>query len=114
MSSIEFDPTSQVPVSSIPIINWEGAMQQVGDDEEFLRELLNDLRVETDTQLNNVAAIIQVRSNLFLLSSIMYVIIILIPSTPSLPCICVVHSCNHGNFPKIFGHRHHRMRRIIV
>jgi hypothetical protein len=55
-----FDPTSQTPISTIPVINWSDAMQQVGDDEEFLRELLNDLRTETDTQLGNIAAIIQV------------------------------------------------------
>lgn len=42
------------------IINWEEAMQQVGEDEEFLRELLNDLRGEVDSQLSNIAAIIQV------------------------------------------------------
>lgn len=34
-------------------------MQQCGDDEEFLRELLEDLRSETDTQLANIAGIIQ-------------------------------------------------------
>ena len=55
-----FDPTSQIPISTIPVISWEDAMQQVGDDEEFLRELLNDLRTEIDTQLSNIAAIIQV------------------------------------------------------
>lgn len=61
-SGTTFDPTSQTPISTIPIINWDDAMQQVGDDEEFLRELLNDLRTEIDTQLGNIAAIIQVRS----------------------------------------------------
>ena len=40
-------------------------MQQVGDDEEFLRELLNDLRTEIDTQLGNIAAIIQVSVAVF-------------------------------------------------
>ena len=42
------------------IINWEEAMQQVGEDEEFLRELLTDLRGEVESQLSNIAAIIQV------------------------------------------------------
>lgn len=42
------------------VINWEEAMQQVGDDEEFLRELLADLRTETETQVGAIAAIIQV------------------------------------------------------
>jgi HPt (histidine-containing phosphotransfer) domain-containing protein len=45
------------------VINWEEAMQQVGDDEEFLRELLADLRSETETQIGAIAAIIQVRSS---------------------------------------------------
>ncbi|EEC50239.1 predicted protein [Phaeodactylum tricornutum CCAP 1055/1] len=44
------------------VINWEEAMQQCGDDEEFLRELLEDLRSETDTQLANIAGIIQLRA----------------------------------------------------
>jgi hypothetical protein len=43
------------------VINWDEAMQQVGEDEDFLRELLNDLRVELESQLNAVTAIIQVR-----------------------------------------------------
>lgn len=34
-------------------------MQQTGDDEEFLRELLADLRQETDTQMVNIEQIIQ-------------------------------------------------------
>eukprot|EP00934_Nitzschia_sp_Nitz4_P000120 Nitzschia sp. Nitz4//scaffold149_size55946//26138//26670//NITZ4_006595-RA/size55946-augustus-gene-0.71-mRNA-1//-1//CDS//3329536812//120//frame0 len=33
------------------VIDWEEAMQQCGDDEEFLRELLDDLRTETDAQM---------------------------------------------------------------
>lgn len=44
------------------IINWHEAMQQCGDDEEFLRELLDDLRTETQTQLSNIDAITQVRN----------------------------------------------------
>jgi hypothetical protein len=43
------------------VINWDEAMQQVGEDEDFLRELLNDLRSELESQLNAVTAIIQVR-----------------------------------------------------
>jgi hypothetical protein len=42
------------------IIDWDEAMQQCGDDEEFLRELLGDLRSETDAQVLSVEAIIQV------------------------------------------------------
>ena len=42
------------------VIDWQEAMQQCGDDEEFLRELLADLRSEVQTQLSNIAATIQV------------------------------------------------------
>lgn len=42
------------------VIDWHEAMQQCGDDEEFLRELLVDLRSETETQLANIQATIQV------------------------------------------------------
>lgn len=45
---------------AVEIINWEEAMQQCGDDEEFLRELLADLRQETETQVGKIAATIQV------------------------------------------------------
>ncbi|CAB9503443.1 expressed unknown protein [Seminavis robusta] len=41
------------------VIDWTEAMQQTGDDEEFLRELLADLRQETDTQVSNIEQIIQ-------------------------------------------------------
>lgn len=61
-STTIFDPTSQTPISTIPVINWGDAMQQVGEDEEFLRELLNDLRTETDAQLSTIAVIVQVRA----------------------------------------------------
>ena len=43
------------------VIDWDEAMQQCGDDEEFLRELLGDLRTETDTQMSQMEIIIQVR-----------------------------------------------------
>uniref|UniRef100_A0A7S2WSE6 HPt domain-containing protein n=1 Tax=Eucampia antarctica TaxID=49252 RepID=A0A7S2WSE6_9STRA len=33
------------------IIDWEEAMEQCGDDEEFLRELLGDLRQEVSAQI---------------------------------------------------------------
>ena len=46
------------------VIDWQEAMQQTGDDEEFLRELLADLRQETDTQVANIEQIIQVRLSL--------------------------------------------------
>ena len=44
------------------VINWEEAMQQCGDDEEFLHELLADFKSELETQLTSIAATIQVRT----------------------------------------------------
>jgi len=41
------------------VIDWDEAMQQCGDDEEFLRELLADLRSETDTQVEKIEAVIK-------------------------------------------------------
>lgn len=43
------------------VIDWDEAMQQCGDDEEFLRELLDDLRSETDTQMTKIQETINVR-----------------------------------------------------
>mmetsp|Transcript_40345 Transcript_40345/g.49155 ORF Transcript_40345/g.49155 Transcript_40345/m.49155 type:complete len:128 (-) Transcript_40345:417-800(-) len=36
------------------VIDWDEAMEQCGDDEEFLRELLDDLRGEADTQVDKI------------------------------------------------------------
>ena len=47
---------------SLEVIDWDEAMQQCGDDEEFLRELLGDLRDETDTQMVKIDEIIRVSS----------------------------------------------------
>jgi len=52
------------------VIDWHEAMQQCGDDEEFLRELLVDLKTELQTQVNNINATIQVRETPFLLRMI--------------------------------------------
>jgi len=41
------------------VIDWEEAMQQCGEDEEFLRELLEDLREETKTQMDRMVEIIR-------------------------------------------------------
>jgi hypothetical protein len=46
------------------VIDWDEAMQQCGDDEEFLRELLADLRSETETQLVNIEGTIAVSDHL--------------------------------------------------
>ena len=48
------------------VIDWDEAMQQCGDDEEFLRELLADLRSETETQLVNIEGTIAVRDHIIL------------------------------------------------
>lgn len=42
------------------VIDWEEAMEQCGDDEDFLRELLADLRGETDTQVAKIEETIRV------------------------------------------------------
>ena len=42
------------------VIDWDEAMQQCGDDEEFLRELLDDLRSETDTQVEKMEEVLKV------------------------------------------------------
>lgn len=43
------------------VIDWREAMQQCGDDEEFLKEVLADLRTEVEAQLSIIAEIITVR-----------------------------------------------------
>lgn len=47
------------PLKDVPVIDWEEAMQQCGDDEEFLLELLADLRDETDTQMSRMDEIVE-------------------------------------------------------
>ena len=47
-------------MSEPTVIDWDEAMQQCGEDEEFLRELLADLRSETDTQMAKIEETIQV------------------------------------------------------
>ena len=45
---------------STQVIDWDEAMQQCGEDEEFLRELLGDLRDETNTQMAKMEEVIRV------------------------------------------------------
>lgn len=52
------------PPTTTDVIDWDEAMQQCGDDEEFLRELLADLRSEAETQLVNIEATIAVRDHI--------------------------------------------------
>jgi HPt (histidine-containing phosphotransfer) domain-containing protein len=46
-------------LEGIDVIDWDEAMQQCGDDEEFLLELLGDLRDETDGQMARMEEIVQ-------------------------------------------------------
>ena len=43
------------------VIDWTEAMEQCGDDEEFLEELLSDLRGEIDEQIVKIDAVLKVR-----------------------------------------------------
>lgn len=43
------------------VIDWTEAMEQCGDDEDFLRELLSDLRGEIDAQIVKIDAVLEVR-----------------------------------------------------
>ena len=43
------------------VIQWNDAMDQCGNDEEFLKELLVDLRTEAGAQLEAIGNVIQVR-----------------------------------------------------
>jgi ferritin-like metal-binding protein YciE len=51
------------------VIDWDEAMQQCGDDEEFLRELLDDLRSETDTQIEKIEETLKVKSQCLSINS---------------------------------------------
>jgi len=42
---------SNFTMADVPVIDWDEAMEQCGDDEEFCRELLSDLRGEVDQQV---------------------------------------------------------------
>jgi len=41
---------------SSSIIDWSGALEQCGGDEEFLTELLGDFNTELDTQMRKIEA----------------------------------------------------------
>jgi len=49
----------KLSLENVPVIDWDEAMQQCGDDEEFLLELLGDLREETDTQMSQMEEIVE-------------------------------------------------------
>ena len=42
------------------VIDWTEAMEQCGDDEDFLLELLSDLRGEIDAQIVKIDAVLEV------------------------------------------------------
>ena len=48
-------------MSADDVINWSEAMDQCGDDEEFLTELLSDLRGEVDAQMVKIDDALKVR-----------------------------------------------------
>mmetsp|Transcript_15052 Transcript_15052/g.31647 ORF Transcript_15052/g.31647 Transcript_15052/m.31647 type:complete len:135 (+) Transcript_15052:153-557(+) len=45
------------------VIDWVEAMEQCGDDEDFLRELLSDLRGEIDAQIVRMDEVLQAGIN---------------------------------------------------
>jgi hypothetical protein len=51
------------PPQPTNVIDWDEAMEQCGDDEEFLRELLGDLRSEATTQLAIIDEMMRVRTS---------------------------------------------------
>jgi len=42
------------------VIDWDEAMEQCGDDEDFLRELLSDLNGEIHTQMVKIEEALEV------------------------------------------------------
>ena len=48
-------------MSTEDVINWDEARDQCGDDEDFLRELLSDLRGEVDAQVVKIDDALKVR-----------------------------------------------------
>ena len=42
------------------VIDWTEAMEQCGDDEDFLHELLGDLKGEIDTQIIKIEDVLKV------------------------------------------------------
>lgn len=50
------------------VIDWTEAMEQCGDDEEFLQELLSDLKGEIDAQIVKIDDVLKV-SNGYILSA---------------------------------------------
>ncbi len=52
---------SASPSEFSDVIDWTEAMEQCGDDEEFLRELLSDLRDEIDAQIVTIDGVLEVR-----------------------------------------------------
>ena len=66
------------------VIDWDEAMQQCGEDEEFLRELLADLRSETDTQMAKIEETIRVRRN-----ERAWILLLVVVVAGSIPCMFV-------------------------
>ena len=54
--------------SEFEVINWEDALEQCSSDEEFLRELLGDLRDEVLENTNNIRSAVRAQEEVRTLS----------------------------------------------
>jgi hypothetical protein len=93
------------PLAQIPVIHWGDAMQQVGDDEEFLRELLADLRSETELQLQTIAAAMiqvlfcSVMYNRWICLSHCFFLVSRIPKTIPITAFCAPRTSSRARRP---------------
>jgi len=56
-------------IEASDVIDWDEAMEQCGDDEDFLRELLADLRGEISAQLEKMEESLRVSQQFLIWSS---------------------------------------------
>ena len=56
-------------IEASDVIDWDEAMEQCGDDEDFLRELLADLRGEILAQLEKMEESLRVSQQFLIWSS---------------------------------------------
>ena len=61
------DPSAEES-SKFEVINWEDALEQCSSDEEFLRELLGDLRDEVLENTNNIRSAVRAQEEVRTLS----------------------------------------------
>lgn len=79
------------------VIDWDEAMEQCGDDEEFLRELLADLRGETDAQVAKIEETIRVRIYLYSILPFFHSV----PHTTFSFCALFLLHSSHSRCPNI-------------